>query len=167
MIKGDHIYTFNYDIKSLQQLQLENKTKVILPVSANYYTREKQEVQTHKMIDNLNDILKILKTFDRNSVAMGKADNKKSENVYLVLRDDNLLKLLFDSIESGYDPKINHEAGKLTLIVFKLKKITFYVKTQHLRPETMDGEISVDTEEKYNNMSKAMTDFNKAFAERK
>ena len=152
MIKGDHIYTFNYDIKSLQQLQLEKKTKVILPVSANYYTREKQEVQTHKMIDNLNDILKILKTFD----------NKKAENVYLVLRDDNLLKLLFDLFEAGYEPKIKHEAGKLTLIVFKLKKITFYVKTQQLRPESMDGEISVNTEEKYNNMSKAMIDFNKA-----
>ena len=27
MIKGDHIYTFNYDIKSLQQLHLEKKTK--------------------------------------------------------------------------------------------------------------------------------------------
>jgi hypothetical protein len=60
------------------------------------------------------------------------------------------------------NPGIDYEAGKLSKIRFKLNKTAFIVKTQQLRPDFADEEIVVDTEAKYNNMSKAMSDFNKA-----
>ena len=62
----------------------------------------------------------------------------------------------------GYEPQIKYQAGKLTLITLKLGKTIIIIKTQQLRPESIDGECSVSSEEVYNNMNKAMVEFNNA-----
>ena len=45
---------------------------------------------------------------------------------------------------------------------FKFNKITYIIKTQNLIKSSVDGCIAVSTEQTYNNMNKAMFDFNKA-----
>ena len=62
----------------------------------------------------------------------------------------------------GYEPQIKYQAGKLTLISLKLAKTTIIIKTQQLLPESIDGQCSVSSEEVYNNMNKAMVEFNNA-----
>jgi hypothetical protein len=44
----------------------------------------------------------------------------------------------------------------------KLGKTIIIIKTQQLRPDSIDGECSVSSEEVYNNMNKAMVEFNNA-----
>ena len=138
-------------MQSLKQKDHEDVT-LTLPVSSNYYINEKQETPAHKMIDNVNDILNILK----------EVDSKTPSSIYLVLRDDNLTELLYNLLDGCYEPRINYEAGKLSLICLRLNKTSFFVKTQQLRPDFADEEIAVNAEDKFNNMSKAMSDFNKA-----
>ena len=110
MVKGNHIYPFN-NVQSLKQKDYEDVT-LALPVSSNYYTSEKRETPPHKMIDNVNDILNILKG----------VDEKNPTPINLVLRDDNLTELLYNTIPSGYETGIDYGAGKLSKIRFKFQK---------------------------------------------
>ena len=62
MVKGNHFYALN-NAQSLKQKDYEDVT-LTLPVRSNYYINEKRETPAHKMIDNVNDILNILKGAD-------------------------------------------------------------------------------------------------------
>ena len=70
--------------------------------------------------------------------------------------------LLYEIMEAGYEPSIKYQAGRLTHINLKLNKTFFMIKTQQLVPDSLDGECSVSSEEVYNNMNNAMTEFNKS-----
>ena len=67
----------------------------------------------------------------------------------------------FNLIQSGYEPRINFH-GIITDMRFKLNKITYIIKTQNLIKSSVDGCIAVSTEQTYNNMNKAIFNFNKA-----
>ena len=67
--------------------------------------------------------------------------------------------MLYELIDSGYEPFIKYQAGKLTHINLKLGKIMFMMKTQQLVPDSLDGMCSVSSETVYNNMNQAMTLF--------
>ena len=66
-IKGNHIYNMNLDLKSLQQKQDKN-VDLALKVSSNYNVSDKTEAHEYKMIDNINDIMKILKETKENNI---------------------------------------------------------------------------------------------------
>jgi hypothetical protein len=112
------------------------------------------------MIDGIQDILDICK----NEIGLDKLGDtfydKDVTKIHLVLRNDNLLDVVWDSIEQGYEPDILYEAGKITRFIIKIVNAAFIIQTQQLRPENIDGEIVVDSVELYNKMSEAMAKFN-------
>ena len=104
------------------------------------------------MIENINDILKILKETKENNKTV----------IRLILRYDNMTGLLYETLEMGYTPEIKYQVGKLSNVNLKLGKVLFLVKSQTLAPAEGDGNIVVETENKYNKMNEAMNEFNKA-----
>ena len=146
MIKGNHVYTLNYNIKTLQQ-KYDNDNLIVVKASPNYHINENKKVNEYKMIESVNDLLRIFQTTE---------DEKQIIN--LICKDDKLTEMLYELIDSGYEPSIKYQAGSLTHINLKLGKIMFMMKTQQLVPGEIDGSCSVSSEIVYNNMNKAMTD---------
>ena len=155
LVKNDHIYLMN-NVESLKH-KAEKPPTEKHKISKNYHTRDKLEVRKYRMIDGI-DILDIC----HQEIGSGKPTlyNKEIVRVHLVLRKDNLLDVVWDCIEQGYEPDVLYEAGKITRFVMKIAHVVFVIETQQLRPETIDGEIVVDTAEVYNKMNEAMSVFN-------
>ena len=63
MVKGNHIYTLNCDIKSLEQNQ-NKELETVVTASSECITYEEAASSPCKMISNINDILKLAKEFD-------------------------------------------------------------------------------------------------------
>ena len=67
---------------------------------------------------------------------------------------------------AGYEPQVRFTGCILSDLFFKFyikkKSIRYRIKTQNLVTSSVDGTITVRTEQIYNNMSKAMYEFNKA-----
>ena len=61
----------------------------------------------------------------------------------------------------GYEPRIKY-TGIIDEIRLILNKITYIIKTQNLIKSSGDGWIAVSNETTYNNMNKAMFNFNKS-----
>jgi len=68
---------------------------------------------------------------------------------------------VYELLDIGYKPAIEYKAGKISTILFSLNDTRFIVKTQQLAPDEVDGDIVVNTEEKFNKMNEALADFNK------
>ena len=149
-VKNSHIYTMNNDLKSIQQKLGNVGKKPIVKATTDYHINEKEEPPQFIMIRDAYEILKL--------VSKGKEPITK----YLVPEDNNLTKILFQILGGGYEPKIRFQAGIVSEIRMKLKKTTFIVKTQNLIKTSSDGCMRIDNEETYNNMNKAMFDFNKS-----
>ena len=150
MIKNNHIYVLNYDLKSLEQKLSDEGDKKRAYASEEFYIKqEKNEDDVHcKMINNLEDVFKIVK--DHGKVKKG------DEPIYnLVLRNDDLNNFLFSLEDRGYEPAISHVCCKITSIRINFNKIKFIIKTQRLIKNGLDGSICVDDEETYNKMNKA------------
>ena len=62
MVKGDHVYTLNKNIQSLQHKSDEEG--MILKASENYFIKEDSVIPTFKMIDGVNDIIRVIKEVD-------------------------------------------------------------------------------------------------------
>ena len=84
----------------------------------------------------------------------------------MIYGDHDLAELFYESKKAGYEPQVKFSAGIVSELNFKfrIKKnvIKYKVKTQNLVNNSIDGTISVRTEQIYNNMSKAMYVFNKS-----
>jgi 5'-deoxynucleotidase YfbR-like HD superfamily hydrolase len=89
------------------------------------------------MIESIDELLKIFKEIE----------SKEQTVINLIYKSDNLSLVVYELKESGYDPRIKYEAGKLTLVSVKLGKVLFMIKTQQLVPDTIDGECSVSSAE--------------------
>ncbi len=63
------------------------------------------------MIDNIDDILRILKGCD-----------DKEQFIKLIHREDNLTDLLYHLTDAGYSPGINFEAGRITALKLEFNK---------------------------------------------
>ena len=147
MVKNNHIYALNYDLKSIQQ-----KQDCLMPsvrASTDYYLNEKEEPPKYKMIRCWNDILNL-------------EINEEEKEIYLVPELNNLHELFFEIIKSGYEPRITFQAGIITDIRLKLDKVKYVIKTQILIKSSPDGCIAVRDEQTYNRMNEAMFKFNKS-----
>ena len=123
---------------------------ISVKASPDYHLNEKDEPVQCKMIQSLNDIKKY---------------NEQAEYT-LIYDGHDLAELFYESKKAGYEPQVKFSAGIVSELIFKfrIKKnvIKYKVKTQNLVNNSIDGTISVRTEQIYNNMSKAMYDFNKS-----
>ena len=147
MVKNNHIYALNYDIKSVQQNQ--SSTSLVVKATTDYYLNEKEAPPKYRMIKDIDDILKL------------KLEKDELE-VYLVPELNNLHELFFKVIGSGYEPKTTFQAGIITEMRLKLKKAKYIIKTQNLVKSSADGCTAVRDEITYNKMNEAMFKFNKS-----
>ena len=93
--------------------------------------------------------------------------NAKGEAEYTLIYDGHdLAELFYESKQAGYEPQVKFSASIVSELNFKFRinknVIKYKVKTQNLVNNSIDGTISVRTEQIYNNMSKAMYVFNKS-----
>lgn len=159
LMKDNHIYVLNHDLKRLEQ-KLNEEHHVKLTASDNYYVNEKSQYNTFKMLESLDDIIKIIKDHISNH-----PDEKKDEQhtFNCIYKTNKLEKLLFECIESGYQPQVKFQAGSIQNISIKIKgKFNFLIRNQNLLPDCIDGEIQVDREDEYNKMFIAQGEFHDA-----
>ena len=162
MVTDGHVYTLNHQQTRLRQLEGgEVKAKEEdggdddddlgkkLQVGENYLIREDAEAKPARMIDNIDDILRILK-----------ASEDTEQFIKLIHRADNLTDLLYQLTDAGYSPGINFESGRITALKLEFNRRFFLIETQQLIKSAIDGVVVVDDEATYNNMSEAMNDLN-------
>ena len=147
MVKNNRIYTLNHGLSKIRQKQLITKIPTI-NAHTDYYLNEREEPPQHNMMKCIDDILKI------------KTDDKTQE-IYLVPENKNLAELLFQLLNIGYEPRIQH-TGIIDETRVKFNKITYIIQTQNLIKPCGDGWIAVSNETTYNNTNKAMLNFNKS-----
>ena len=146
MVKNNHIYVLNHDLKSIQQKQDVHRIPTV-QATTDYYINDKDTPAEFKMIENIDDILKL--------------HNKDEKEMHLVCRKNNLNEIFFDLMKQGYEPRIKFQAGCISDIRLKFDKTIYNIKTQNLRTDVLDGCIAVNTENTFNNMNKAMFQFHK------
>jgi len=160
MVKGNHVYTLNYDLKSLDQ-KLNVKPEFGVKASSDYYLGEEKKDPEYQMISHVDDLLKMIR--EKLKVVEEQNDKVVLNLIYL---GDRLTELLYQIKNAGYDPAIKYEGGKLSQIGLTLghgkQRIMVLVKTQQLAPSENDGECNVPTAEIYNKMATAMNKFHSA-----
>ena len=62
LVKGDHVYTLNNNLKELQQKAEEDK--MILKASDSYFIKDDPVVPNYRMINGIDDIVNIVKELD-------------------------------------------------------------------------------------------------------
>jgi hypothetical protein len=147
MIKGDHVYTLNHDVKALHQhINNELDQEFIVRASSNYMVKERVDVQ-HCMIETIDDILQYLNL-------------EEEEELYLIHKYDNLIELVFNLLEAKYEPKIKFECGRISWIFLILNKKRISIRCQMMITSVLEGQVNIDDIEVYNNMFSAMNAFN-------
>ena len=150
----DHIYTLNHDLKRLEQKQ-DDDDEFVLYASSDYIVKKEDEEDKpihYRMINNIDDIIRI------------RRENEYTEKdlVYLIHREDDLQKLLFELDDAGFsEPGIKYETGRIVNIILNINRTCFIIKTQQLCTSSIQRPICVDSEDVYNRMSDAMTKFNR------
>ena len=151
LVKNNRIYTANDNLQMLRQMvAIRENQDVSVKASPDYHINENDEPTECKMIQSLND----LKEF------------REKDNYMLIYGGNDLTQLFYESKMAGYEPYVRFTGCIISDLYFKFditkKSIQYRIKTQNLVTSSVDGTITVRTEQIYNNMSKAMYEFNKA-----
>jgi hypothetical protein len=83
MVKGDHVYTLNNNLKELQQKSDEEQ--MILKASENYYNKADAAIPSFKMINGIDDIIRIIEEL---------GDTKDNTEIKVIHKDNNLTELV-------------------------------------------------------------------------
>ena len=143
-------------------MAVEREHNINVKASGEYHMNERDEPVECSMIEHIDDLLKYT----------------EKEEYTMIYSRNNLAKLYYQSKEAGYEPYIKFMAGVISELNFKFKvkltkrkskEIKYRVKTQNLITASIDGSITTENAEEdflrgaeatYNNMSKAMHEFN-------
>jgi len=74
-----------------------------------------------RMIESIDDILELAKEDH---------DSKEVKSLTLILKDDNLNEFTINLINAGYLPEVKNQAGRITLVMIKIKNLIMIVRTQ-------------------------------------
>ena len=171
LIKNNHIYPINANQDRL--CQLNGERAIDFTASKNFYITDKTEPPKYKMFSHIDELLKLT----------------DQDEYYLIHKDNNLTKVLYQFKKVGYEPYIRYRAGRISELRIKFtyksadtrkiirrkaqpyniptktlekdKTITYIISTQDLSKDTLERDIDADTEEKYNRIAEAMFIFNK------
>ena len=151
LVKNNHIYTANDNLQMLRQMvTIHEDQDVTVKASPDYHINDKDGPTECKMIYSLSDLKKFREKAEYN----------------LIYNGNDLTELFYQSKMAGYEPQVKFSGCIISELYFKFyikkKSIKYRVKTQNLITSSIDGTIEVRTEQIYNNMSKAMYEFNKA-----
>ena len=171
LIKNNHIYPINANQDRL--CQLNGERAIDFTASKNFYITDKTEPAKYKMFSHIDELLKLT----------------DQDEYYLIHKENNLTKVLYQFKKVGYEPYIRYRAGRISELKIKFtyksadtkkiirrkaqpyniqtqtlekdKTITYIISTQDLSKDTLERDIDADTEEKYNRIAEAMFNFNK------
>ena len=172
LIKNNHIYPINGNQDRLFQLDCEKK-RIDIKASKNFFITDRTEPPKYKMFSHIDELLK----------------HTDKDEYYLVHKDNNLTEVLYQFKKVGYEPYIRYRASQISELKIKFtyksadtrkiirrktqphniptktfekdKTITYTVSTQDLSKDTIERDISTNTEDKYNRIVEAMFVFNK------
>ena len=150
LVKGNHIYVINNDLKNLKDV-MHKTHDMQVKVSDNYHIDDRKKPIKCKMIDNINDLLKLT----------------DEEDYTLIHRDNDLPKLLHDFKQSGYEPFVKYQAGTISELKVRWrykklnKTINYTIKSQNMNNNKIDEDVVVSSERVHNRTSKAMFAMNK------
>ena len=149
LMTDGHVYTLNHDLPRLAQLD-EDDEGIKPTVNDSYYIKEDSEARKAKMINNIDDIIQVIRD-------MGPSEDKdQKRSLTMIHRDDDLLMLLNQLTEAGYSPGISFEAGRVSALMLELNNIRCTIQIPQLIKSAIDGVVVVDDEQTYNNMNEAM-----------
>ena len=158
---GDHIYTLNKDLESLAQKSDDEEYKVM--VGADFRTPNKPTKSDHRMIENVDELLDVLRESDSSEdmeeTDISKEKKKVDKISYLVQKYDNLEAIVWQLYDAGYRPSIKYGAGKLSWVSLTVNKHTFVIKSQQMIDYAIDGMMEIQDATTYNRMADAKMDF--------
>ena len=171
LIKNNHIYPINANQDRL--CQLNGERAIDFTASKNFYITDKTEPPKYKMFSHIDELLKLT----------------DQDEYYLIHKENNLTKVLYQFKKVGYEPYIRYRAGRISELRIKFtyksadtrkiirrkaqpyniptktlekdKTITYIISTQDLSKDTLERDIDADTEDKYSRIAEAMFIFNK------
>jgi hypothetical protein len=175
LAKNNHIYTLNYNIKSLEQTrndideeEEDDEQAMTVRASSDYRIVQDRNTEYCRMIQNIDDILKVIKEeiakHDQEQDDAHKEGRKQpgDKTVYLVVEHDEIRRLFFDLKKVGYEPIIKFECNRITGMYMSFNGISFSVRSQQLITSSIEREISVDSEVVFNRMNEEMIKFHDA-----
>ena len=152
-------YVMNFNLSSLQQQKGRNYMNLKVRAPIDFHLNKSEEPSEYIIFDKIDDILKLHKPTKEE--LEGKVVAKEKEYKLIHSKND-LIGVLCDIVESGYELKIRYEAGTISQIKLRFMKNTYIIATQNLVPSSVDGSVRVKCGTTFNNMNKAMFKFNKA-----
>ena len=173
LVKNNHIYVMNFNLSGLQQHKGRNYMNLKVRAPIDFHLNKSEEPSEYIIFDKIDDILKLhqpteeeIKSKKPQKDASAKASQtsqKLRDKEYKLIHSKNdLIGVLCDLVESGYEPKIRYEAGTISQIKLRFEKKTYIIATQNLVPSCIHGSVRVKCETTFNNMNKAMFKLNKA-----
>ena len=159
LVKNNHIYVMNFNLSSLQQHKGRDYMNLKVRAPIDFHLNKSEEPSEYMIFDKIDDILKLHQPTEEEI----KSKKPQKDKEYKLIHSKNdLIGVLCDLVESGYEPKIRYEAGTISQIKLRFEKKTYIIATQNLVPSCIHGSVRVKCETTFNNMNKAMFKFNKA-----
>ena len=142
MIKGNHIYTMNDNIKSIAQKELEEHMK--LCASTDFRLNSKEKPVKYDFFNGIDDIMGIVE-----------ANEESEEEVNLVSgRDLNTIFCEFK--RAKYEPKIIMGAGgNVSSLKVKFNKLILNIRSQSLIDCAVDNCIDSNSADMFNKVNEA------------
>ena len=143
LVKNNHIYTLNFNLKSLyRKIPIEKSN----PVSQNYYINDREKPAGYMAFNDIDEFLKLT----------------DEEEYNLIQVDNNLVKTLYQLKSAKYEPFVKYQLGMLSEIKVRLrfkklkKTIVYNIVAQNLSKQSLHCEVIVKSDDKYNRMTEAM-----------
>jgi hypothetical protein len=163
LAKNNHIYTLNYNLKSLEQKMHDDEDGdeevMVVRASTDYRVIEDRNTEYCRMITNIEDILEILK---EEIAKQEEAESPESKTVFLAVANDEIKRLFFHLKAVGYEPIIKYECNRITGMYMTFNGINFAVRSQQLITSSIEREIAVDSEKVFSRLNEEMNKFHDA-----
>ena len=147
MIKGNHIYTLNENIKSIAQRDLEEDMK--LNASTDFHLNSKEKPAKYVFFNGIDDIMGIVE------------ENEGGEEVNLV-SGKSLNTIFCEFKRAKYEPKIIMGAGgNVASLKVKFNGLILNIRSQTLIDCAVDTCITSNSADMFNRVNEAFFNFNK------
>ena len=117
LVKNNHIYVMNFNLSSLQQHKGREYMNLKVRAPIDFHLNKSEEPSEYIIFDKIDDILKLHQPTEEEI----KSKKPQQEKEYKLIHSKNdLIGVLCDLVESGYEPKIRYEAGTISQIKLRL-----------------------------------------------
>ena len=142
MIKGNHIYTMNDNIKSIAQKELEENMK--LCASTDFRLNSKEKPVKYDFFNGIDDIMGIVEA------------NEDTEEEVNLVSGKNLNTIFCEFKRAKYEPKIIMGAGgNVSSLKVKFNKLILNIRSQSLIDCAVDNCIDSNSADMFNKVNEA------------